>query len=211
MNVATMAAAVRRKVGTSSGDGMLTPDVLRDLIDEANMMLEAERDWPWRMKQATFSTVAGQAEYTAAVYAPDGDFLRTLELKESGEMPLDLRTHLDLDYLDPDGALGHPSMYAFYGDTLMLSPAPASVLSIRHRYVRDVPALLNDDDEPLMPALFRWAIIQQAAVLAFTRIGDDARAQVAEAAVDRWRGRMLDDQRRSRGRLRVRVRPGSAL
>lgn len=211
MNVAAMTAALHRKLGTSSGDGMLTPDVTRDLLDEANAMLEAEQDWWWRYKQVTFSTVAGQAEYAPAEYAPAADHLRTVELKQTGEQPLALRTSADLDYLDPDGVLGQPVLYAWFGETLMLSPTPADAVEIRHRYVRDVPVLLNDEDEPLMPRMFRWAIVQQAAVLALSRTGDDSRAQLAEIQVDRWRRRMLDDQRRSRGPLRVRVRPGAAI
>lgn len=211
MNVSTMAAALHRKIGTSSGDGMLTPDVARDLLDEANTILEAEQDWWWRFTQVTFSTVAGQGEYQPAEYAPAGDHLRTLELKAVGEQPIELRTHVDLDYLDPDGVLGQPAIYAYYGDTLILSPTPSGIIEIRHRYLRDVPILANDETEPLMPRMFRWAIVQQAAALAHSRTGDDARAQLADVQVDRWRRRMLDDQRKASGPLRVRVRPGSAI
>lgn len=211
MNVAAMVAALRRKLGVNANDGMLTPEVLRDLLNEANTMLEAERDWPWRLRQTTFSTVAGQAEYEAATFAPDADWLRTVELKPANEGPLGLRTYTDLDHENPASRQGAPSLYTFYGATLVLSPTPDGVTSIRHRYVRVSPALTADQDTPLMPAMFRWAIVQQAASLGFQHVGQDDRAQLAEAAVDRWRLRMIDDQRRATGSLRVRVRAGSAL
>lgn len=212
MNVATMIAAVRRKVGTSQGDGMLPPDVLLDLIDEANMMLEAERDWPWQLTSASFSTVAGQQAYTQAEFtAAAGDWLRTSQLKIAGYEPLVLRTVGDLDAGNPASAQGLPSEFAYYGDTLLLSPTPGGVYAVTHRYVKVTPSLDADTDSPLMPAMFRWAIVQQATALAFQRVGDDDRAQLAEAAVDRWRVRMLDDQRRSSGSLRVRVRAGSPI
>lgn len=211
MNVAALSAALRRKLGTSAGDGMLTPDVLLDLLNEANTMLEAERDWPWRITSTTFVTVAGQQEYAQATFAPASDWLRTAELRVAGSEPLTLRSVLDLDSRNPGGAQGRPWEFAFAGDSLLLSPTPDAVYTVTHRYVRVPPVLSTDSDSPLMPVMFRWAIVQQAASLGFSRVGDDERAQVAEVAVDRWRARMLDDQRRSQGSVRVRVRSGSAL
>lgn len=211
MNVLAMSATLRRKLGTSAGDGMLTPEVLLDLLNEANTMLEAERDWPWRVTQTTFSTVAGQQEYAQGVFASAADWLRTTELRISGSEPLSLRTVLDLDVRNPSGAQGRPWEYAFHGDTLLLSPVPDAVYTMTHRYVRVPPTLALDADVPLMPTMFRYAIVWQAASLAYSRVGDDERAQLAEVAVDRWRARMLDDQRRSMGSMRVRVRAGSAL
>lgn len=211
MNLAGLVAATRRKVGVNAGDGMLTPEVLADLVDEANTMLEAERDWPWRMASATFSTVTGQQAYAAAAFAPAGNWLRTAGLRVATYGPMTLRSYGDLDTRNPSGGQGLPWEFAFYGDTMLLSPVPDGVYSVTHRYVAVAAALTADEDLPAMPAMFHRAIVQQATALAFQRVGDDDRAQLAEAAVDRWRARMLDDQRRSMGSLQVKVRPGSAL
>ena len=206
MNVAALTIALRRKMGVDPDDGLLTPDVLIDLIDEANKELEAERDWPWRETSATITTVAGTASY-----AMPSTWLRTTSIRETNEQPLMELTSIDLDYQNPGGATGQPTAFAVYGSTLTLSPTPDAVRTFTHRYIRDVPQLAWDADEPLMPAMFHPAIVSAAAAISYERQGADQRAQTAQLAVDRWRGRMIDDQRRTRGPIRVRVRPGSAL
>ena len=206
MNVAALMIALRRKMGVDPDDGLLTPDVLVDLLDEANKELEAERDWPWRETSATITTVAGTASY-----AMPSNWLRTTSIREANEEPMVERTTMDLDYRNPSGVTGQPIEFAVYGSTLTLSPTPDSVRTLTHRYIRDVPQLRWDADEPLMPAMFHAAIVSAAAAVAYERQGADQRAQSAQLTVDRWRGRMIDDQRRTRGPLRVRVRPGSAI
>ena len=221
-----LVAKVRLRPGIRDGDGLFTADVLASLVDEANAMLEAERDWPWRVDVGIFDTEAGEARYYLPGHGaydfydeeyPDdyggsvGSWLRTLSVRIEGYEPMIERALNDLEFLDPTSASGTPSVYAVAGDFLYLAPTPAAVHRIHHRFVTVAPPLDDGASEPLMPEMFQWAIVAQAASLAFTRAGDDGRAAQQELAVERWRQRMTNDQRRSRGPIRARIRPGAAI
>lgn len=204
MNLAGLRELVKLKTNTVTNDGTLTPPALDGLVNEANLAVCADRDWPWLRTTATFSTVSGTGDYT-----PPADWIRTLSVRVVDEQQMVLLTPDDLDGRYPDSATrGTPSAYAVDGSILRLRAIPNGVFSVLHRYVK-VPALLvNDADIPDLPPLFHPILAEYACALAFRRIGDDTRAVMAKAEVDEWRRRMLDDMRRTKQTSSIRVRAG---
>lgn len=229
MNAQQLMDAVRVRVGIRAGDGLFTDDVMLTLVDQANSMIEAEKDWPWRHTTGTFETISGIRGYPLADfglydfydadygddYDPEngdsaaGTWLRTLEVRVDGQGPCVEQTRTALDASNPDGVGGSPTAFAIDGGLLYLSPTPDAVYTVHHRFVTEVAPLSSPTSSPQMPAHLQWSIVQQATALAFTRAGDDQRAAVADSAMDRWRRRMVKELRSSKGPMLPRIRSGS--
>lgn len=205
MRVSGIRARVMARTGIDSTDQGLATNVLNDFINEANLQIADVHDWPWRITQTTFPTIAGVGTYTLPA-----NHLRTRTLKIAQARPMAQRNLLDLETLFyDDQAVGQPTDYALEGAELLLRAVPDAIYNVSHRYLMFEPALTQDQDEPLMPEQFQTSIVELASALAFRRIGNFEAAAVAQAAFEGWLLKMHDKVRRSRQTVVPSVRPGA--
>lgn len=172
-------------------------------VNQALDEISSEHDWPWLDAVETINTVAGTAGYT-----PVATWLRTKQVRIAEEYPMRLVTLADLETQWPSSDRGMPGIFTIFASQIVFRPIPDAVYVVTHRYTRTEVDLSTDSDTPLMPAQFHSAIVARATVLAARRLGRWQLANVHTPDVERWSKLMRDDQRRSRGAVRVKVRPG---
>jgi hypothetical protein len=205
MNVGALQSRVRNRVGTPSDDQGLPVNMLTDFINEANLQIAMEHDWPWRFTSTTLPTVAGTGSY-----ALPANHLRTRVLRIAAQRPLRERTLFDLETsFSDDATRGQPTDYTVEGANLLLRPIPNAAYTINHWYLRVEPAVSKDSDIPLMPEMFQTSIVELASFLAFRKIGNTEQAAICEAAYQKWLGKMHDKVRKTRQTLAPMVRPGA--
>lgn len=64
--------------------------------------------------------------------------------------------------------------------TIVLYPTPASVITYYVDYVRDVPDIVNVNDEPLLPQDFHYLLVEGALIKEWTKANDADRRAMAE-------------------------------
>lgn len=197
MNLAALRTAVERRTGVAMDAAALT-----EWVNEASKAIAAEHDWPWLQRSTTFPTVAGTGTYT-----PPADWLRTISLRIADDAQMSWQPAGALDDAWPYAdSRGQPYQWSTFADELVLRPIPDGVHVVTHRYVRIEADLALDADTPLMPVLFRPAIVEYAAYLVARSAGQSVRAAESLQAWSGWKGRMLDDVRRQSGPAKVRLR-----
>ncbi len=206
LTFATMLTAVRTRLGNPSTDGFYTDAQIGDFVNEALQIISTEADWPWQQATTTFATVSGTATYdpTAA-----SGWMKTRGLCINGYNAMNQRSLIEVREFATT-ITGTPEFYCLENELLNLRPVPNAVFTVIHDYLKIEPEL-SSTAEPLMPAQFRWSIVEFATYLARLRAGDETGASAAKAAYDVWINKMADHRRRTTSPRRVRVRPGSAL
>lgn len=207
MDRAGLRQAVYDRVGVDTTDQLVTANVVNRFVNAALHLISAEHDWPWLKATDTVTTVDGTGEYDMPA-----DFLRGRQVRIDGEDPMGRYDKSDLDQRWPSSeSRGKPYDWTIEGQ-LILRPIPDNVYTVVVDYIREEPELLNDSDEPLMPATFHDAIVERATVLTFRRTGNLERAQAALLEYAEWKKVMVTgDTRRFTGPGRIRIRPGSFL
>ncbi len=185
MDLATLRSAVRTRLGVPASDPIFTDGALTELVNSANHYLETEWDWPWLETTEDIATVIGTATYT-----PGATWMRTIDLRVANgallrRVPID-----ELDFLSSAGT-GEPRLFCVTGGQLTVFPTPSAVLTLKHRYVRSEPDLVNAGDTPLVPLSFRSAIVEYASFLALRRSRDEGRAEVARSGYKEWLEQMV--------------------
>ena len=205
LTFATMLTAVRTRLGNPSTDGFFTDAQVGELVNESLQYNNTLADWPWCKATTTFVTVSGTITYdpTAAtgwmktrVLTIDGyDSMQQLSLQEIREKPTT--------------ETGVPCYFALENELIHLRPVPNAVYTVIHDYYKIEPELASTDS-PLMPAQFRFAIVEYAAYLAHMREGNMGMADRALARHQKWYEAMADHRRRTTAPKKIRTRPGSA-
>lgn len=204
-NLEQLRDAVRIRLGVPAADAFYSDPTVDNLINEALNAVATEVDWPWLEATETISTVAGTAAYT-----PAANWTRTKALTINQYDSLLLRSLQEIREIDST-VQGLPLYYCVAAEQIILRPVPDAVYAIIHDYYKIEPALVTNTDTPLMPAPYHSAIVEYAVYLAALRSGEQARMQAAQQGYANWLRRILDNRRRSRSTMRVRVRPGSLL
>jgi len=205
-----MADAVYRRTGYPVDDALVTGDVVYQSINEALAFIAAETDWPWLRAQEPLTTVVG-----TATYAVPSDWIRTDRIVDDDGDPLE---RVDARQLEDEWGdqRGRPVAWATDVDAsgnevIVLRPIPDAARTFKHFYVRREKVLSSDTEAPYLPSQFHDAVVALAEALVLEVGRDDERAARARARYEQWRSRMLDDRRRSRGPMRIRIREGSAF
>lgn len=204
MDLTTMRTAVRTRIGNPSTDGFFSDAQVTDLVNEALQVVSTEDDWPWLQTSETIATVAGTQAYT-----PAADWVRTKELHIVNFEPLVFKSLAEINNYGDVQA--QPDSYTIYDEDLLLGPIPGAAYNVVHQYIKYEPALSNDNDTPIMPSQFHYAIVTKAAQLAHLRAGYAERADREEKEYQQWYRRMVSFRRRSQRPVRPRVRPGGWL
>ncbi len=206
LTFATMLTAVRTRLGNPATDGFYSDAQIGDMVNEGLQVVASEADWPWQRATTTFSTVSGTATYdpTAA-----SGWMKTRALCINGYDSMQERHLQEIREWDT-ATTGVPIYWCLDNELINLRPVPNAVFTVIHDYMKIEPELTSTA-EPLMPAQFRWSIVEYATYLALLRAGNSAGAGGAKAAFDTWLSKMADHRRRTSGTRRIRVRPGSGL
>ena len=198
MDLTTMQTQLDLKTGIG-----LSVEAQRSYLNEAVQFISAEADWPWLdATDATVLTVNAQARYTLPT---DWERTRTVNV---GGMDARFMNIADIDrfqYFDDVRTLWS---FGVDGGSLVIAPTPTSALALIHRYVKQEPVLVNPSDTPLIPTRFHAAIVTYAAKLAMEQRGKTGRVDTFDKSWKDWKRAMVDEQRRTRGPLRIRVRNG---
>lgn len=67
-------------------------------------------------------------------------------------------------------------------------------MDLTHRYIKQEPELVNNNDEPLMPSHFHPAIVDYACFLGEARAGNDGKAELWMSSYNNWEAKMLKKQ-----------------
>lgn len=204
MRAAQMVDAVYRNTGYTVTDPIVTPAVVMGALSDALALIAAEADWPWLSTSTTFASVIGDPTYSLPT-----DYARTIRIIDPDGRPLERAEarQLEDEYED---LTGEPLYWTIDQEQVTLRPTPNAVRTYTHVYVRAEKVLYSDNDVPYLPAQWHFAAIQLAEARVHEIGRNPDRAADAERRYEqRWRSRMLDDRRRTRGPMRVRIRPGS--
>jgi hypothetical protein len=206
MNLETLRESVRTRLGVPEADNFYTAPILDDLVNEAIQAIALEEDWPWLQSSATLNTVAGTQSYTPPVNVGHV-WSRTRGLARVNDDVLEW--HPLKEIRGAGDGRGIPIWYCITQEQLILAPIPSSALQYTHDYIRQEPILVNNEDAPVMPIPFRYAIVHLAASMGYARQNEDPRAAAEMSQYQAWLKRMQDNRRRSAAPARVRVRPGA--
>lgn len=184
MDLETMRARLRTRLGVPDSDALYTDDVCNQLINAALHYNETEAAWGWLETEGSVNTADGTSTYAL----PTG-FRAAITLTSPDGFPLERATAEHHRLLS--GASGVPKVWDIFGTLLRLAPTPTSVLVHQLVYIGAEPDLELDNDEPLIPAVWHDAIIEYAAYLGFRRWGAAAESGSALAAYETWLEQML--------------------
>lgn len=203
MNLAEFCSAVRLRAGVPSSDAFNTDDQIKDLVNEALMVLSADvDDASWLLASDTFTTTAGTQSYT-----PPADWGRTKLLTIDAYPEVEWRPLGDIRSW-PEDTQGVPRYYTATGSEILLAPIPDASYTVRHDYYVEETPLTDDTDTPLLPSTFHHAVVAYATHLALLRSGESQRATMELSNYQGWLRRIQNQKRRSVKAARVRVRPG---
>ena len=199
-NLLQMRRMLRNRLAANSSDQFFKDDVLDDAINNAIATFESERNWPWQLQQTNLVT----SDASGDVPVPD-DWRAT----RSVWCESDLGEVAPYDLLEKAETIGTPAVFAMVGNTMKVWPYAPAGTTIKLIYSRQPTLLVNDADEPQMPALYYPAIIAKAAQLASVREDDRAAAGTHLLEYQQWLERLLVvtvQSTRPKGR---RIRPGN--
>lgn len=189
MNLTSLLAAVRTRLGVPDTDAFFTDIVLTDLVNASLESLSAQHDFYWLESSESLNTT----EHVETV-ATSSSSQRTIALFDS--------TGVQLEYLPMDRLVRFPKdaesdtlrFFGYRGSTLVLRPVPATTVSgaLTHIYRGVEPRLTGGSDTPLMPSQFHDAIADRAAYLANMRQGDLETAKGYSVLAAEWIEKMID-------------------
>lgn len=207
MTLTQLRDAVRIRLGVPVSDAFYTSAVLTDLVNEGLQAYSTEVDWPWLGTSTTFSTVAGTQAYT-----PPANWNRTKLLTPDESDTLVLMSLAEVrEYGKEEHDRAFPTVYTIWGEQILLAPVPAGIYTIKHDYIKAEPELDQDNDTPLLPSQYHYALVHFAAAAGQLRQNETQRWEAEMKNYETWIKRMLKNDRRSTQTMRVRVRPGSHL
>lgn len=183
MILSALRAAVLARMGKPSTDARLDSTALNRCINDALHAIEVLDDWAWLEAAADITTVNATSAYT-----PTAGWMRTIDLRINGRVPIARRDIEDVDLLL--GASGDPVFYAIFAEQIVVAPVPTGVLTIKHRYIKAEPDLASDSDSPLIPASWQSAVISLAAVYAYRIVKDDKGAAMEMQSFAEWEERL---------------------
>lgn len=200
-------AAVRGRLGISSTESLLNTEALLGCVNDALSDLNADlADGHWYDRKHTFSTVAGTDTY---------DLPATLrKIKSVSVDGWELEQGSDVDFDSWDGtweARSFPQWFALEQNKLGLRPTPTAVQAVVVRYRCWENTLVNQTDEPLLPAIFDQAIVQGACRYAMQITSETTRQTTFAAGYEAAMRRAQKLERKTDGPRRPRVRPGGGL
>lgn len=211
MNRSAMVSSVYNRTGVLATDGIITPTIVGQFVNDANHAIEVMEDWPWLLTSGTFSTIAGVQSYPITALFPT--WLRTSEVlvaqTDGTNWALNHLGGRELDDRYPNSVLQIPQAWTIRGDAFQFGPTPDAAYQVTHWYYRQEPDLNQDTDTPIMPASFHAAIVELACALTLRRVQQEGRATAAESEfTTTWLPRLQAHRRRFTGPIRVRVRSG---
>lgn len=174
MNLGQLRTEVRLRAQVPATDGIWTDSLVNSAINAALADLSVDHKWWWLQEAATPSHTSGAVDLSAVDPAP-----RTIAHVLVGGAEAQRVSSAEADLAV--AATAPPYLYAVWGETLQIRPAPSGATAVAIRYYRDEPVLSVDSDAPLMPAAYHPAIVDRACSICFESLDDTSSAAMHEA------------------------------
>lgn len=160
MNRGQLRAALTSRLGIpATGDGLLDPNTLNDLIGVALRDISVESDWPWLLTSATVTFTNDTAPAPADMVKARDLLINSRRAKYA---PLS-------EFLDAQGQRV-TYVWTTIGTSIVLSPTPASTpTDPALYYIQSEPELSADTASPLLPDTYHQVLLARAAYHANTR------------------------------------------
>jgi hypothetical protein len=172
LNVARMVELVYDEVGARPTSADVPPSLVRRAVARAALEVRVHPRAPWLHGSTTFTTAAGTAAYTPAALTTAR---ATLSLVAIDRRSLDQISEAEMADR-PATETGEPLVWAWDGPSVRLWPVPNGSYDVKVTYALSERDLVDDDDEPLLPASHRMAIVYRAAAIVLRRLGKPAEA-----------------------------------
>lgn len=200
MNLGELRTAVARRTGVAYDDTALT-----DVINEANLRISLEAEWPWLHASTTISATVDDGTEALPV-----GFRRVTSVTIDGYEAVPIAVD-EIDSWDNVYSSTRRG-YTVRGTDLLFRPTQATGTDILVRYIASEEPLTGSTDTPLMPEAYHDAIVDLASAIVLERVGQLARADRFERRYADWLARMKANAVRLGGRVgRIRVRPGGGV
>lgn len=160
-------------------------DPLLDWLNASYHEIEnAHQKWSWLESEEVKESAAGEFSLAASIKRMIKLRDITSELSTGGE-------GIDLVFMDRRRFMrefpnllstGEPETFTIIGSSkLQVYPVPPSQRKYRATYIRALPDLATDEEEPLVPVSDHYTIVRGAAYLALEAENEEERAATAQA------------------------------
>lgn len=213
IDYSTLQARTRARLNAGTDDPWVVN--VDEYVNEALHLLEASAPdgWPWMRKTLTLTTTASTQTYSftviGALDTPDVTVSKVLGarvLRSTVYVPLRLMSQEEAWQCYPSTTTGVPEAWYAEGQTFYLYPSPDAVYDIPIRVVTVETDLGGATSTPMLPVVFHSAIVDAAAMLAYTQVQDDLHVQAMQANVVGWVERMKRYGREYVGAPKIKVR-----
>jgi len=181
MTIAQMRTQVRSIVDIDSTD--ISDTVMDNILGQGyDLIVYSEKRWPFFEATTTFSTVAGQKDYTlATVGASVTQGLREVAALRNDDHIIGFigSDNADSNYPLNVASSGSPWNWSYWNDTVRLYPTPDGVQTIHVRGLRDASAFgtgVSDSTEPDLPDPFHAILVTYAIGKAYLQQEDPVMA-----------------------------------
>jgi len=90
-------------------------------------------------------------------------------------------------------AVGKPEIFSILGaSTIQVYPVPSDEREIESTYIQELPDLVDDEDEPLIPVANHYTIVRGAAYIGLQAENEEERAASAQAQFESDLQKMID-------------------
>jgi len=181
MTIAQMRTQVRSIVDIDATD--ISDTVMDNILGQGyDLIVYSEKRWPFFEATTTFSTVAGQKDYTlATVGASVTEGLREVAALRNDDHIIGFigSDNADSNYPLNVASSGSPWNWSYWNDTVRLYPTPDAVQTIYVRGLRDAAAFgtgVSDSTEPDLPDPFHAILVTYAIGKAYLQQEDPVMA-----------------------------------
>jgi len=183
MNLGQMRTKLRRRIGNPV-DPNVTDDLLNEMINQGYRDVADRFRFHKNRKLCTFLTVAGQSNYGLPT-----ELLSIIKMRDMSNggriMKSDARQDSERE-VDTTDNEGKPKHYTRYKSWVMLRPTPDDEYTIEVFYKADIVDLVSDVEEPILPVVWHYGIVEMAKYYYYMDQPDLPKAQAAMAAFNDW-------------------------
>lgn len=194
MDYGTVQTRVLNRLNTSSTDPIAT--VVDEYVNEALHYLEmaAPGGWPWMRATYTLTTTSGTAGYAFSTISNSPVLAKIIEVRflngSSVYIPLKSISIEEAHQLYPVNTNGLPEAWAVEGRTLYIFPTPNGAYTTQVRAVFTETDLGGSTSTPVLPVVYHSAWVEQALLLAYETLQDNAMVEATQSRLNRLLSQM---------------------
>ena len=166
-------AEIRNKIKGRVDDTDVDTAMLNDAINEAyfEIINDSRTFWKFMEGTATFSTIAGTADYDKKTIDSTMDDIYDMYHNDGQLKSMNRREFDQFNYQNT--ASGIPTRYIEWDGKITLYPTPSDNRDITIRFYKEATELVDDSDKPLIPRKYMDVLVAGAKV-AFYEMDEDS-------------------------------------